>query len=68
MSSLVPLLVLASLGLIIGAIVDVARKPPGVLSPRAKAGWIAGLVLEASSLASSVWLWRPSIWLPSGLG
>jgi len=45
MSSLVPLLVLTCLGLIIWAIVDVARKPPGVLSPRAKAGWIAGLVV-----------------------
>jgi len=45
MSSLVPIVVVAGLGLIIWAIVDVARKPPGVLSPRAKAGWIAGLVL-----------------------
>jgi len=38
-------LVLAGLGLIIWAIVDVARKPPGVLSSRAKTGWIAGLIL-----------------------
>jgi hypothetical protein len=45
MSSLVPILVLAGLGLIVWAIVDVARKPPGVLSSRAKTGWIAGLVL-----------------------
>jgi len=45
MSSLVPILVLAGLGLVIWAIVDVARKPPGVLSPRAKTGWIVGLVL-----------------------
>lgn len=45
MQSLLPILVLAGLGLVIWAIVDVARRPPGVLSSRARAGWIAGLVL-----------------------
>jgi len=45
MSSLVSIVVIAGLGLNIWALVDVARKPPGVLSPRAKAAWIAGLVL-----------------------
>jgi len=44
MSSVLPILILAGLGLIIWAVVDVTRKPPGVLSPRAKAGWIIGLV------------------------
>ena len=38
MSSLVLPLVLASLGLIIWAIVDVAGKPPGVLSPPRQGG------------------------------
>ena len=43
MHSVLLVLILAGLGLIIWAIVDVARRPPGSLSPRAKAGWIIGL-------------------------
>jgi hypothetical protein len=43
-TSLLPIFVLAGLGLIIWAIVDAARRPPSELSPRAKAGWIIGLV------------------------
>jgi uncharacterized membrane protein len=45
MSSIFLILVLAGLGLIVWAIVDVARRPPGVLSPRAKTAWIIGLVV-----------------------
>ncbi|HTV10684.1 MAG TPA: hypothetical protein VME20_02375 [Acidimicrobiales bacterium] len=44
MYSVLSILVLAGLGLIIWAIVDVARRPSLVLSPGAKAGWIIGLV------------------------
>jgi hypothetical protein len=44
-SNFLPILLLAGLGLIVWAIVDVARRPPGVLSPGAKAGWIIGLVV-----------------------
>jgi hypothetical protein len=45
MSSIFPILVLVGLGLIVWAIVDVARRPTGVLSPRAKTAWIIGLVV-----------------------
>jgi len=44
MHGLVSVFVLAGLGLIIWAIVDVARRPSAVLSSRAKTAWILGLV------------------------
>jgi hypothetical protein len=40
-----PVLVLAGLAVIIWAIVDVARRPPEMISPGAKAGWIIALVV-----------------------
>jgi hypothetical protein len=39
------LIPLAILGLVVWAIVDVAQRPSNVLSSRAKAAWIIGLVL-----------------------
>jgi hypothetical protein len=44
MTGVLLIFVIAGLGLIIWAIVDVARRPPGVLSSRAKTGWLVGLI------------------------
>jgi len=44
-SFLLPVLVLAGLALIVWALVDVARRPPDMISSGAKAGWIVALVM-----------------------
>jgi hypothetical protein len=44
MTGVLLIFVIAGLGLVIWAIVDVARRPPGVLSFRAKTGWLVGLI------------------------